>query len=687
MKPKLFLIILLSFYCQFTFAQIKIVGPYLQMGSPTSVTIRWTTDVKTNSKITFGKAFGLKNLLFKIEDLTNEHIMTIPGLEPNTKYYYSVGNNDKMFTADSTYYFKTLPMVGSKQKIKIVAFGDCGTGTSGQKLLAEQITKRINGEHVDSWLLLGDNAYQDGRKSEFKTNFFDIYEKHLLKNTMLWPSPGNHDYADGNWVAGVGEQMPYYDVFSMPTLGESGGEPSKTEAYYSFDVANVHFVSLDSYGFDKGKVLFDTTAAQIIWLKKDLTKNKLPWTIVFFHHPPYSKGSHDSDNPNNLEVEKLITEIRQNVTPILERFKVDLVLNGHSHSYERSYLMQGYRGKENTFKLAVNAVSNSSGKYDNSVNSCPYIKKDSGTVYIVAGTAGGGGIRAPGYPHDAMVTSDAEKLGGVIFDVEDNRLDLSYITLDGLLTDNFTIFKDVNKTIDKVIECGEVVELKASWNKGFKWSNGKLTNSISIDSLSTNDKPYLYNVKDSFGCLSDQFKVSVKQYPAPTIIANASINQGDSLVLMGKLNAFGLASWEGPNGFKSDKIKVAFPKADVDLSGVYKLTSKYKNCVSTANITAKVTAKVTILLTTEPNNDFGLKVFPNPATNEINIRFKIVKAGNYKVSITDIMGKDVIVSKSKFYYEGLVEQKTNLSFTGNQKMLFVNISGEKTIQTFKVVLN
>ena len=58
----------------------------------------------------------------------------------------------------------------------------------------------------------------------------------------------------------------------------------------------------------------------LTWLQQDLASTNQPWLIAFFHHPPYAKGSHDSD----VDV------------------GVDLVLTGHSHCYERSYLIDGH---------------------------------------------------------------------------------------------------------------------------------------------------------------------------------------------------------------------------------------------------------------------------------------------------------------------------------------------------------
>ena len=73
----------------------------------------------------------------------------------------------------------------------------------------------------------------------------------------------------------------------------------------------------------------------LTWLKEDLAGTTQEWKIAFWHHPPYTKGSHDSDSENAL------ADMRQNLVPILERGGADLVLTGHSYSYERSVLLNG----------------------------------------------------------------------------------------------------------------------------------------------------------------------------------------------------------------------------------------------------------------------------------------------------------------------------------------------------------
>ena len=68
------------------------------------------------------------------------------------------------------------------------------------------------------------------------------------------------------------------------------------------------------------------------------------WILCYWHHPPYSKGSHDSDDPSNVEM----FDMRQNVLPILDSTGVDLVMCGHSHDYERYAPQNANGGLDNT---------------------------------------------------------------------------------------------------------------------------------------------------------------------------------------------------------------------------------------------------------------------------------------------------------------------------------------------------
>jgi hypothetical protein len=132
--------------------------------------------------------------------------------------------------------------------------------------------------------------------------------------------------------------------------------------------------------------------------------------------------------------------MRQRVVRIFERYKVDLVLNGHSHGYERSFLLNGHYDVESTFDPAIHALSTSSAKYNGTANSCIYIKKPYRMFVMelymfVAGSAGQLDGTSSGYPHNAMYYSDVSVGGAFFFEVEGNRLDSKWVCADGVIRD------------------------------------------------------------------------------------------------------------------------------------------------------------------------------------------------------------------------------------------------------------
>lgn len=625
-------------------AQQLVRGPYLQMGTSTSMTIRWKTDAPTPSKVTYGTDFG-KNQTVESATLDTSHVVQLTNLQPATKYFYSIGSDTQTFQADSSNYFITSPLTGSTPRIRMVAFGDCGTGTTQQRKVVQQVEKYFGNEPIDGWLLLGDNAYSYGYFSEYQSRFFNVYKDYgFMRHTVLWPTLGNHDYAGiRNWPSWLGDHPAYHEVFTLPTNGECGGVPSTTEAYYSYNYGNVHFVSLDSFAAEEGKLVSDTTSKQVRWLKQDLTANTLPWTVVYFHHPPYTKGSHNSDTEAEL------VALRQNLVKVLEEHKVDIVLNGHSHNYERSHFMKGHYGMEVTFDTTLHALTTSSGKYDGSPNSCPYVKADSGIVFVVAGTSGWTGGTAAGYPHNAMVYSNSSKTGALILEIEGNRFDVKYLSEDGVILDKFSMFKKVNQLSEKTIDCGESVDLAASWKDNLVWSNGiKNKLQITVDSLTAST---VFYVKDSLNCLQDEFRIRVNPYPTPTATSNSPVLQGNPLQLSGDFKGLGSLQWSGPNGFKSAEVNPSILQVPLLAHGEYTLTATYKNCSSSVITSVEILP----LLSNVPESQAIFTVFPNPTSNDIRVQFAIQESGNYQFFLTDIAGKVLYRTEPIFYSSGTHE--------------------------------
>ncbi len=182
--------------------------------------------------------------------------------------------------------------------------GDSGTANANAAAVRDRYKERASTERpADLWLMLGDNAYNDGEDLEYQAAVFDMYPE-ILRRTPLWSTLGNHD---GHTASSSSQSGPYFDIFSFPKNGEAGGVGSQTEAYYSFDYGNIHFICLDSYHSSRA-----VNGAMLQWLEDDLMANDKDWVIAFWHHPPCTKGSHDSDTEGRL------IDMRENALPILE---------------------------------------------------------------------------------------------------------------------------------------------------------------------------------------------------------------------------------------------------------------------------------------------------------------------------------------------------------------------------------
>jgi UDP-2,3-diacylglucosamine pyrophosphatase LpxH len=486
------------------YTQTLIRGPYLQSGTPGSMIIRWRTDQPTNSRLSFGATPQSLDRNVNDNAQVTEHEIKLTGLSPRTRYFYAIGSSTTTYQGDGSNFFETSPEVGQSGKYRFGIFGDCGTNSAIQAQTRDQLTAYLGNDYMNAWLLLGDNAYSFGFDTEYQSNFFNHYKDKFMKTSPIFPSPGNHDY-ELSFQRQQDHNMAYYKVFTMPTAGEAGGVPSGNEAYYSFDYGNVHFLSLDSYGLeDQTTRMYDTLGRQAQWVKADLAANKnKDWVVAYWHHPPYTKGSHDSDKEGEL------AEIRKNFITILERYGVDLIICGHSHVYERSRIMGGHYQNADTFNPQMHNQSTSSGKYDGSPESCPYIKTESnkGTVYVVAGSTGQFGGTSAGYPHKAMYYSNNSTGGTMMLEVEGNRLDAKWITQGGAILDKFTMFKNVNKTKSNDLEYGEKITLSASFTGKYAWNNGETGKSVTVAPTTSGE----FKVTDEFNCVADIFKINVSK--------------------------------------------------------------------------------------------------------------------------------------------------------------------------------
>ncbi len=575
--------------------------PYLQINTPTSVIVKWRTNIYTESKLLYGTSLSnLTDSVFLTTPAQN-HELLIDNLSPNTTYYYALANADSTILAtDFDMYFRTSPTVGSTPPVRIWALGDCGQPGLVASNVRNSYYTYAAGTHTDLMLLLGDNAYNSGTDEQYQAAIFNMHTN-FLKHTPVWPCPGNHDYytADGATQTG-----PYYDIFTLPKNAEAGGLASGNEAYYSFDYANIHFISMDSQDTDisEGSVMFS-------WLENDLAATTQEWIIAFWHHPPYSKGSHNSDTETNLIL------MRQNAVPILEAAGVDLVLSGHSHNYERSYLLHGHYGFSSTFNSTY-VLDTTSG---NTATGCAYQKTTNtssplvgkGAVYTVSGSASK--LSPTGLGHPAMKVG-LNNYGSVIIDVAGNQLDLRFMDDLGGINDAFTIIKDdlpdllhLTTAQNEICE-GEssLLTATAGWNNYQWYQNGIAIGAPSATFTATTPGIYQVAALDGNNC---QRVVAVEIFPKPdidiiTTNASCGVNNGQAVVSVTGNLAQHSFSWD--TGSINDTLTLV-PE------GIYQVTvTDADDCSTTAsadiniNPNNKIFVQLKVLLQGAYDNTTGL---------------------------------------------------------------------------------
>lgn len=593
-------------------------GPYLQSPTENTIVIKWRTSANTNSKVFFGLDSTNLSQSIVLNNNTKEHTVKLSNLTPSTFYYYSVGNNSTSFTTPSARYrFKTNPIPGSEVPTRVWAIGDFGKGNADQVAVKNSYMQYDDSTNTDVWIWLGDNVYNDGTDQEYQTKLFELNGFSDVFNWLpFWPSPGNHDY-NSVWeesaflgipysnIALEDHQGPYYDLVHVPTEAEAGGFHSQLELFYSFDYGDVHFLSLNSEVFD-----FAQTSQGIDrmkqWIEHDLIQNTRTFTIAYFHQPPYSKGSHDSDNA----IELVMKAMRERVVPLLEQYDIDLVVCGHSHVFERSKLVHGHYGNSQSFDPSTMLKDGSNGNFNqgNAYHKDGLASTPDGTVYVVCGNSGSK-EDAPSLNHPIMefVDGGIEACGSFVMDIYKNRLDGKYLHMNGTVMDEFTILKS-NLTVEMldVIVCGQEQVVVASAISGgsdnlhFLWS----INNQSSDTILVNAQhvgPHQLTITDS---LTGQ--VVIQNFNV--ILGNGfSVQfQNDTLFAQGSANNY---QWYLNGELLNNANDSYFVPQQ---AGNYSVSSFYGSCMS-ESIYVNPQLAIPVIKAS------GIVLYPNPASDELTI--------------------------------------------------------------------
>ncbi|HNZ36840.1 MAG TPA: metallophosphoesterase family protein [Candidatus Marinimicrobia bacterium] len=284
---------------------------------PTSTqSVTWRTD--TSIKSAYGEialadaspnfVYQAKRIPAKTELLNfdgksaNYHSVTFTGLQSNTLYIYRVGS-DKRWS--EWFQFRTASK--KPEPFRFIYLGD------GQEDVLSLWSRAIRTAYKNApdarFIIHGGDLVNNARDYPALNEWFTA-ASWINATVPIMPAIGNHEYYDGNW----GEQffMPYWrPQFTLPL----NGIEELPETNYYFDFQGLRVIVLNS-NFELEK--------QSQWLEEILKNNPNKWTVVAFHHPIYC-GAEGRD----------YQELRDTWNPIFIKYKVDLILNGHDHTYAR----------------------------------------------------------------------------------------------------------------------------------------------------------------------------------------------------------------------------------------------------------------------------------------------------------------------------------------------------------------
>ncbi len=311
----------------------------------TSIAITWRTSVSVpygyaqikvaDATPDFDKAGTMAaktELLVSDLNAAHYHSVHFTGLKPNTLYAYRVG--DKNLWSEWSH-FRTA--AAEDEPFSFIYFGDA------QNDLKSKWSRTIRQAYshmpqADFMMHAGDLINIPHKDHEWGEWFYAggwIYQ--TMPSIM---TPGNHEYHAASPTERVLSRH-WKPTFTLPENGPEGLE----ETTYYFDYQGTRFISINTPAFLYNK---QDSAKQVVWLEKILAENDQKWTIVTMHFPIYSPAF-ERDNPG----------LRSALKPLFDKYNVDLVLQGHDHTYARggNNLPIGARVLDSTGPVYVVSVS------------------------------------------------------------------------------------------------------------------------------------------------------------------------------------------------------------------------------------------------------------------------------------------------------------------------------------------
>jgi len=351
---------------------IFIVKPYLQHIALNSTNVKFETKVPTKIKLQYGEEIPLENEI-EIKEFKEFHTVKINELKEAETYFYKViveNEKNEKYSSD----LSTLQTaVGKNKPITFGIISDTQNNPEVIKIVSEKIF-----EERPNFVVHAGDIVGNGHKKHEWTNEFLNSAHTLMSRVSIFAALGNHD-----------EDAEYYYRYM------SNGND---DYCYTFNYAETQFIIIDSNRDLKEN---SDQYKKVELLLKDSNSK---WKIAVFHHPPYSSDENDyGDTWKGKSV--LGDRDLDDLVKLLEKYKVDLVINGHIHSYER------------TFPIHKNQID-----------------EENGITYLVMGGAGGGLEQAsPTRPWFSSKVKSCHHYG--IAQIFNNKFQLKVYDLNGNLID------------------------------------------------------------------------------------------------------------------------------------------------------------------------------------------------------------------------------------------------------------
>lgn len=247
-----------------------------------------------------------------IDRTDHYHSVEFKGLEPDTLYAYRVGDGTKYWS--EWIQFKTAK--AERAPLKFLYFGDAQNGVLSHwsRIIRAGYKHAPDADFVIHAGDLINRAHRDFEWAEwFKAGGW------IHASVPSIPVPGNHEYDELDNADKEAEKrlsLQWRPQFTLPV--EDSLPEILAETVYTVRIQGVLIVALNSNR---------EAEAQVAWLDKVLEEDDSDWRILTFHHPVFSSGK-DRDNEARRALLK----------PIIDKHSVDLVLQGHDHTYARGHV-------------------------------------------------------------------------------------------------------------------------------------------------------------------------------------------------------------------------------------------------------------------------------------------------------------------------------------------------------------